>query len=110
MRAAIVEGGGDHPVILQSYVGHGAILNTSGLAKVSINNSIKDPPGATMIRMPPVTSLAYWKNMPPVQFGTGSAIASGNWSARLELCQWIRETLDKESIWDEARSTSLSRW
>ncbi len=23
------------------------------------------------------------------------------WSARLERCQWIRETLDKESIWDE---------
>jgi hypothetical protein len=32
------------------------------------------------------------------------------WSARLEMCQWKRETLDKESIWDEARSTSLSRW
>jgi hypothetical protein len=32
------------------------------------------------------------------------------WSARLEMCQWIRETLDKESIWDEARSTNLSRW
>ena len=32
------------------------------------------------------------------------------WSARLEMCQWRRETLDKESIWDEARSTSLSRW
>jgi hypothetical protein len=32
------------------------------------------------------------------------------WSARLEMCQWIRETLDKESIWDEARSTSLSKW
>jgi hypothetical protein len=31
------------------------------------------------------------------------------WSARLEMCQWIRETLDKESIWDEARSTGLSR-
>ena len=38
------------------------------------------------------------------QFG-GSA-----WSARLEMCQWRRETLDKESIWDEGRSTSLSRW
>ena len=33
-----------------------------------------------------------------------------NWSARLEMCQWIREALDKESIWDAARSTSLSRW
>jgi len=32
------------------------------------------------------------------------------WSARLEMCQWRRETLDKESIWDEARSTNLSRW
>jgi hypothetical protein len=31
------------------------------------------------------------------------------WSARLEMCQWIRETLDKESVWDEERSTSLSR-
>ena len=31
------------------------------------------------------------------------------WSARLELCQWRRETLDKESAWDEERSTSLSR-
>jgi hypothetical protein len=35
---------------------------------------------------------------------------SVEWSARLEMCQWIRETLDKESIWDEARSTSLSKW
>ena len=33
-----------------------------------------------------------------------------DWSARLEMCQWIRETLDKESIWDEERSTNLSRW
>jgi hypothetical protein len=32
-----------------------------------------------------------------------------DWSARLEMSQWIRETLDKESLWDEARSTSLSR-
>jgi len=32
------------------------------------------------------------------------------WSGRLEMCQWRRETLDKESIWDEVRSTSLSRW
>jgi SurA N-terminal domain len=27
----------------------------------------------------------------------------------LKMCQWRRATLDKESIWDEARSTSLSR-
>jgi hypothetical protein len=32
------------------------------------------------------------------------------WIARLEMCQWRSETLDKESIWDEARSTSLSKW
>jgi REase_MTES_1575 len=32
------------------------------------------------------------------------------WSARLEMCQWRRETLDTESIWDEAKSTRLSRW
>jgi hypothetical protein len=32
------------------------------------------------------------------------------WRARLEMCQWRRETLDKESLWDEARSTNLSRW
>jgi hypothetical protein len=31
------------------------------------------------------------------------------WSARLEMCQWKRETLDKESLWDVARSTSPSR-
>ncbi len=36
-------------------------------------------------------------------------IVSPDWSARLEMCQWRRETLDKESIWDEGRSTSLSR-
>jgi Transposase DDE domain len=36
--------------------------------------------------------------------------AIGAWSARLEMCQWRRETLDKESIWGEARSTSLSKW
>jgi hypothetical protein len=37
-------------------------------------------------------------------------VLDAHWSARLEMCQWKRETLDKESIWDEARSTSLSRW
>jgi predicted amidohydrolase YtcJ len=45
-RPAIHEAGGDHPVILQSYVGHGAILNTLGLAKVGISDdSTEDPPG-----------------------------------------------------------------
>jgi hypothetical protein len=40
------------------------------------------------------------------EFFSGSNTA---WSARLEMWQWIRETLDKESIWEEARSTNLSR-
>jgi DNA-binding HxlR family transcriptional regulator len=31
------------------------------------------------------------------------------WSARLEMCQWRRETLDKESVWDGVRSISQSR-
>jgi pimeloyl-ACP methyl ester carboxylesterase len=48
--------------------------------------------------------------------GNSSKPASGydkrtmaQWSARLEMCQWIRETLDEESVWDVGRSTSLSR-
>jgi hypothetical protein len=49
---------------------------------------------------------------PEVPEGGGrlGADSDHKWSARLEMCQWIRETLDKESVWDEARSTSLSRW
>jgi hypothetical protein len=42
--------------------------------------------------------------------GKDAEVRNANWSARLEMCQWRRETLDKESIWDEGRSTSLSRW
>ena len=51
-----------------------------------------------------------------IGFGGPDAVAGSgldelyHWSARLEMCQWRRETLDKESIWDEARSTNLSRW
>ena len=41
---------------------------------------------------------------------TVDSVVAVYWSARLEMCQWRRETLDKESIWDEARSTNLSRW
>jgi predicted amidohydrolase YtcJ len=44
-RAAIDEAGGNHPVILQSWVGHGAIVNAFGLAKLGINDSTPDPPG-----------------------------------------------------------------
>ena len=28
------------------------------------------------------------------------AVVLHEWSARLALCQWIRDTLDKESVWD----------
>ena len=43
--------------------------------------------------------------------GHGSSLpARRDWSARLDLSQWRRDTLDKESIWDVGRSTSLSRW
>jgi hypothetical protein len=46
-----------------------------------------------------------------VRFGSDIRdIPGGNWSARLEMCQWRRETRDKERQWDEARSTSLSKW
>jgi hypothetical protein len=41
----------------------------------------------------------------PRQGGGIPRSEDSNWSARLELCQWRRERLDKESIWDEARST-----
>ncbi|SNS41914.1 hypothetical protein SAMN05421770_101890 [Granulicella rosea] len=44
-RMAIDDAGGDHPVILQSYVGHGAILNTLGLAKIGVDDATPDPPG-----------------------------------------------------------------
>jgi hypothetical protein len=36
--------------------------------------------------------------------------SQSNWSARHELCQWRRETLDKERPWDEGRNISPSRW
>jgi hypothetical protein len=49
------------------------------------------------------------KHEPKVQTNS-EKIGYKKWSARLEMCQWRRETLDKESIWDEARSTNLSRW
>jgi type I restriction enzyme S subunit len=54
-----------------------------------------------------ILQLAIMGRLIPPDSGDPSA---REWSARLEMCQWIRETLDKESIWDEARSTNLSRW
>jgi hypothetical protein len=35
-----------------------------------------------------------------------SIVAISIWTARLEMCQWRRERLDKESLWDEGRSTN----
>ena len=51
-RTAIDEAGGGHPVILQSWVGHGAILNTQGLAKIGVDDSVQDPPGGHYDRDP----------------------------------------------------------
>ncbi len=39
-----------------------------------------------------------------------SVMTLPDWSAWLDLYQCRRDTLDKESVWDEGRSTSLSRW
>jgi predicted amidohydrolase YtcJ len=44
-RAAIDEAGAGHPVILDSWWGHGVILNSQGLAKLNIGDSVSDPPG-----------------------------------------------------------------
>ena len=47
--------------------------------------------------LPPPTDM-FW--------GDRYGWISDSWRARLEMCQWIRETLDKESVWDEERSTT----
>jgi len=44
-RIAIDKAAGDHPVILQSWVGHGRILSTLGLAKLGITDKTPDPIG-----------------------------------------------------------------
>ncbi len=57
-----------------------------------------------------LTTPVIDKNDPHPGKTLSAEMAALQWSARLEMCQWRRETLDKESIWDEVRSTSLSRW
>jgi hypothetical protein len=58
-----------------------------------------------------VSICSLLAELDPVNAKDYEAESSGiTWSARLEMCQRRRETLDKESIWDEARSTSPSRW
>ena len=44
-RIAIDKAAGDHPVILQSWVGHGAILNKLALTKLGITDATPDPIG-----------------------------------------------------------------
>ena len=52
------------------------------------------------------------RDLSPERFATLSLldVQGCNWSARLDLYQWRRDTLDKESVWDGEGSTSLSRW
>jgi predicted amidohydrolase YtcJ len=44
-RQALDEAAGDHPAIVSSWWGHGAILNTRGLAKLRLTDGVKDPEG-----------------------------------------------------------------
>lgn len=44
-RQTIDEAAGDHPVIVSSWWGHGAILNSNGLAKLKLTDAVKDPDG-----------------------------------------------------------------
>jgi len=44
-RQALDEAAGDHPVIVSSWWGHGAILNSRGLAKLKLTDAVKDPEG-----------------------------------------------------------------
>ncbi len=44
-RQAMDEAAGDHPVIVSSWWGHGAILNSRGLAKLKLTDAVKDPEG-----------------------------------------------------------------
>ncbi len=44
-RLALDEAAGDHPVIVSSWWGHGAILNSRGLAKLRLTDAVKDPEG-----------------------------------------------------------------
>ena len=44
-RQALDEAAGDHPVIVSSWWGHGAILNSRGLAKLKLTDAVQDPEG-----------------------------------------------------------------
>jgi predicted amidohydrolase YtcJ len=49
-RQALDEAAGDHPVIVSSWWGHGAILNSRGLAKLKLTDAVKDPEGGRFDR------------------------------------------------------------
>ncbi len=42
-RQALDKAAGDHPVIVSSWWGHGAILNSRGLAKLGLTDAVRDP-------------------------------------------------------------------
>ena len=44
-RAALDEAAGGHPVAVSAWWGHGLVLNTRGMAKVGLTDSVKDPEG-----------------------------------------------------------------
>jgi predicted amidohydrolase YtcJ len=44
-RAVVDENGGDHPVMLESWWGHGVLLNSVALAKLGLTDAVTDPPG-----------------------------------------------------------------
>ena len=44
-RIVLDQAASGHPVILESYVGHGIVLNTPGLVKLGIKDNVKDIPG-----------------------------------------------------------------
>lgn len=44
-RVAMDEAGAGHPVLLEAWWGHGVMLNGAGLAKLGIDDSVKEMPG-----------------------------------------------------------------
>ena len=44
-RAALDAAGGDHPVAVSAWWGHGLMLNARGMAKVGLTDAVKDPEG-----------------------------------------------------------------
>ena len=44
-RAVVDENGGGHPVMVESWWGHGVLLNSVALAKLGLTDAVTDPPG-----------------------------------------------------------------